>query len=66
VGLVVGDVVVGVDGVRVSGLGQLRVQGRLSTTPEASVMYWRHGTILESRVSRLGLREYGFAPDPVR
>ncbi len=66
VGLVVGDVVVGVDGVRVSGLGQLRVQGRLSTTPEASVMYWRHGIILESRVSRLGLREYGFAPDPVR
>jgi predicted metalloprotease with PDZ domain len=65
-GLFVGDVVVGLDSIRVGTLQQLRVQSRLSTEAEISIIYWRRGATLEARVPRLALREYGFETDPPR
>jgi hypothetical protein len=57
-GLSVGDVVVGVDGVRVNDLRQMRLQNRLSPETDVEIIYWRQGKATATRLPRLVLRDY--------
>jgi tetratricopeptide (TPR) repeat protein len=66
VSLLVGDVIVGIDAVRVNGLRQMRIQNRLSTEPEVKIVYWRRGVATEARVGRVAFRYFPFAPEPPR
>jgi hypothetical protein len=59
-GLEVGDRIVGIDGIRVNSLQQLRLQNRLSTATECTIIYWRKGTAVEASVPRLTLRAHHF------
>jgi hypothetical protein len=59
-GLAIGDVVVGIDGVRVKNLRQIRLQNRLSMDKDLKVLYWRQGNVVEASVPRKAFRDYGY------
>jgi membrane-associated protease RseP (regulator of RpoE activity) len=62
----VGDIIVGVDSVRVRSLRQMSVQQRLSTADEALILFWRAGATQEAKLPRKAIGDYGFAVDPPR
>jgi len=62
-GFVAGDVVVGLDGVRVRSLKQLRVLRRLSTDERVRVAFWRRGKLLEGEFPRDAFAYQAFADD---